>query len=38
MNQEGHQNKVARTPLKSVSIVIVDISMAHTVLNHLITV
>jgi hypothetical protein len=31
INQEGHQNKVARTPHTSVSIVFVDVSMAQTV-------
>jgi hypothetical protein len=38
INQEGYQNIAARTPHISVSIVFVDVSMAQTVQNHLLTV
>jgi hypothetical protein len=38
INQEGNQNKVARTPHTSVPIVFVDVSMAQTVTIHLLTV
>jgi hypothetical protein len=38
INQEGNQNKVARTPRTSVPIVFVDDSMAQAVIKHLLTV